>query len=713
MNTWELFRYSISDLRHRWMTAAMNVVAVGISVIYVLVLGFYAFSSHQYQQRLVAEAGPAEKIVLTTPHASDIEQWFGPSRIEEIRRMPGVDCAFPCVELNGRVSLDDREPTLVTLESTAPGDPTTRPLRMSWGASVEAVQGDQAVLGQALFEKLGGVLTANGPVPDRLIVSIERSRSRVPEIHRQTVAIVGLLRHQPDDRIYLPAELAASLDRWVSHRLDCLNPHGSPTAGLAVPFCDAYVPEEEVGRVAGDCQSLGLTAERMGTVEIYDPDQPVMFRIDRWDGGSLTEHDVWQILETSFQAGAQIDTPMLWMICDGDTMNRELQHPWLCSPPDVFPELAARLLALGLFAQPGQASVAQRLIRYRIRADDPAGRPLDDRLMGQLRLTQPTFAAIRPHLAFDATLMHSTGSLPVAASDAADPARYAANLSAGDWVRDGDPQQIVLPRHSIGSRRIGDIVHLVIQRPSESDAPQQAVVALRIVGIVNHGNAVVPVPVALDILRWQQGDLDYDMERAVFYQAPPDIEQNRHVRCTVIADSLRSVPPLVRAFQHRGYRTMDQLADHERLVSLAGAFILLVGLAVLGCVLNGAITVLVSTLMSIRSKTFEIGILRAHGFRDGEVLAIFLLQAVVLASFALLLASAAVYVAEPPIRGLICQAMGVRPGMFSAASLFTPSSAWLFTVAAGIALVFSVVGVAIPAGWACRLSPVEALRRRE
>ena len=106
----------------------------------------------------------------------------------------------------------------------------------------------------------------------------------------------------------------------------------------------------------------------------------------------------------------------------------------MCSPPGVFPELAARLLALGLLAEPAPASVGRRLVRYRIRPDEQSGRPLDDRLMGQLRLTQPTFAAVRPHLAFDATLMHSTEPLPVAASDAADPAQYAADLSAGDWV---------------------------------------------------------------------------------------------------------------------------------------------------------------------------------------------------------------------------------------------------------------------------------------
>ena len=113
------------------------------------------------------------------------------------------------------------------------------------------------------------------------------------------------------------------------------------------------------------------------------------------------------------------------------------------------------------------------------------------------------------------------------------------------------------------------------------------------------------------------------------------------------------------------------------------------------------------------AKTFEIGILRAHGFRAGEVFSIFLLQAVVVGTLALLLAATAVFLAEPVIRNLVCAAMGIQAGAFEAVSLFSRSAWWLFAVAAGIAIVFSLVGVAVPAAWACRLSPVQALRRRE
>ena len=53
MNPLELVRYAVSDLLHRWLTASLNVAAIGISVVYVLVLGFYAVNLHQYKHRVV------------------------------------------------------------------------------------------------------------------------------------------------------------------------------------------------------------------------------------------------------------------------------------------------------------------------------------------------------------------------------------------------------------------------------------------------------------------------------------------------------------------------------------------------------------------------------------------------------------------------------------------------------------------------------------
>ena len=96
MSLWELVRYSVSDLLHRWLTAALNIAAIGISVVYVLVLGFYAVNTHLYQQRVVEESGPAEKVVATVPDAADSGQWFTRERIHELGRLQGVRLAFPC-----------------------------------------------------------------------------------------------------------------------------------------------------------------------------------------------------------------------------------------------------------------------------------------------------------------------------------------------------------------------------------------------------------------------------------------------------------------------------------------------------------------------------------------------------------------------------------------------------------------------------------------
>ena len=277
MSLWELFRYSVSDLLYRWITAAMNVAAVGISVVYVLVLGFYAVSTHRYQQRVVEESGPAEKIVVTTPSVTDPEQWFTPQRIDELKRMPGVRGAFVCVEQNIDISLDGRQSLWVPLESTAPGDPTTSPHRMVWGQSVSGLDRDEVILGKTLFQKLGGTVTAQKPAPDTLTICLKRTRNGVEEVQRRQFRIVGLLGHQPSDRIYLPAGSAVALDSWLAHRTSALDAQGSPTHGLRFPFCYGYVPEEEGSRVADECRRLGTTAERLGDIETYDPDEPVTF----------------------------------------------------------------------------------------------------------------------------------------------------------------------------------------------------------------------------------------------------------------------------------------------------------------------------------------------------------------------------------------------------------------------------------------------------
>ena len=136
MSLWELLRYSVSDLRHRWLTAALNIAAIGISVVYVLVLGFYAVNTHRYQQRVVEESGSGRKVVATVPNVSDDTQWFTRNGSTELRQTLGLRLAFPCVELNVDVSLDGRPTTGSRSRAPLRGDPTTSPARMAWGGPV-------------------------------------------------------------------------------------------------------------------------------------------------------------------------------------------------------------------------------------------------------------------------------------------------------------------------------------------------------------------------------------------------------------------------------------------------------------------------------------------------------------------------------------------------------------------------------------------------
>src|SRR5262249_4052831 len=98
----------------------------------------------------------------------------------------------------------------------------------------------------------------------------------------------------------------------------------------------------------------------------------------------------------------------------------------------------------------------------------------------------------------------------------------------------------------------------------------------------------------------------------------------------------------------------------EGLQRLGRILVFLVGFFALGCVLNAAITVLITTLMSVRSRLWEIGILRAHGLSSRDVLSLFAIQGVVIGGGAFLAAAGAVWLLEPWLRGLVVQAFALK-----------------------------------------------------
>jgi ABC-type lipoprotein release transport system permease subunit len=131
---------------------------------------------------------------------------------------------------------------------------------------------------------------------------------------------------------------------------------------------------------------------------------------------------------------------------------------------------------------------------------------------------------------------------------------------------------------------------------------------------------------------------------------------------------------------------------------------------VFGCVLNAAITVWITTMMNVKSKTWEIGILRAHGVGDRDVLGIFGTQGLLVGAGAFAVAAVAVWLLEPILRAGVSYAFSLKAGGVLTGSPFEPSLWWLPATVLAVSVGFSLVGVLLPAVFACRLSPVEAMR---
>jgi putative ABC transport system permease protein len=629
-----LAHYAFSDLRHRRASTLLNVAAVALSAAYLFVLGFYGNAIYRYQCAVFAENLPT-KIDVTTPEVTDRRRRFTDERLAEVARLPGVLMALPHVELNVRLALGAGPAIDVPAEGTVPGDPSLAPARLGWGDGVTADDGREIVLSQSLFEKLGGVV-ADRARPDAVTLQIGRTVAGHEEVQRLRLRVVGLLRHQASDRVYVPVRMAALLDLWCTNKVASVSGEGGRPAACAItyPFCHAYAPAAEVDRVQAEAENLRVTVRRTGEVKVPD----------------------------------------------------EVGEP-------------------------------RRLVRFEVR--DPRGPDgrVSEELVASLALSRPTFVAAVPFLSVAGSFGESARSVEVVGSEASDPARFGVAAVAGTWLTGDSKIGVVVPRSAVRGQPPGGVVGRKTMLHFRRDLPdgRQAALSLpvEVVGVVDGERAYVPMRLAANVFLWQRGRLVFNDTRLEFEAPAETAVRAGHVRCTVFARDAESVAPVVRALQRQGYRTDDRLADQEGLQRLGCVLVAVVGFFAFGCVVNAAITVLITTMMNIRSKTWEIGILRAHGVHGGDVVTLFACQGVLIGSAAFAVGAAAVAVVEPLLRGLVCQAFSWKPGTVLTGSPFQASLWWLSATVLAVSVGFALAGVLVPAALACRLSPVEAFRRRE
>jgi hypothetical protein len=362
----------------------------------------------------------------------------------------------------------------------------------------------------------------------------------------------------------------------------------------------------------------------------------------------------------------------------------------------------------------------QRLVRYRVRDPrDPEGQVRDD-LVAVLAMSRPTFVACHPHLSIEGHVGAAQGPTELVASGPSDPARFAVRLAAGTWLRgEGGPYQIVLPSpgpddaDAARSPAPGTTLIVHVRRGSSPGRNETLALPLRVVGIVEGKTAYIPLELASDLEGWCQGRLMFDETRRAFEEPVELTRRSGHVRCVVYARDSSSVDGVVQALRRMGYHTEDRLAEQEGLRRLGRVLVFVVGFFVMGIVLNAALTVLISTMMNVRSKAWEIGILRAHGLGNGAVVGIFAAQGLLIGAAAFACAALATGLLEPLLTRVVCETFSLKEGAVLTGSPFKPGRWWLPATVLVVLVVFSLFGVAVPAAWACRRSPVEVLRNRE
>jgi ABC-type antimicrobial peptide transport system permease subunit len=170
-----------------------------------------------------------------------------------------------------------------------------------------------------------------------------------------------------------------------------------------------------------------------------------------------------------------------------------------------------------------------------------------------------------------------------------------------------------------------------------------------------------------------------------------------NLRLRSAADEARLRQRVDRSYPDLTLSTTSEFADRQEMVAYMEGFAW--GIAALA-ILIGGVGMTNALFMSVFERTQEIGLLRAVGWRRGQVVRLVLGESLALALLGGVLGSAL---------GVVAVGM-VRVSISFLGSLGSTFSPGLFLRAFVTVIVLGFVGGAYPAWWASRLQPLEALR---
>jgi putative ABC transport system permease protein len=177
----------------------------------------------------------------------------------------------------------------------------------------------------------------------------------------------------------------------------------------------------------------------------------------------------------------------------------------------------------------------------------------------------------------------------------------------------------------------------------------------------------------------------------------------------VTADNESSVKDLSDALQKLGYHafSLSQIIDSVRLnillITFATTFVAIVALVV------AALGITNTMIMSVLERTREIGIIKALGARDGQILGIFLIEGVLIGLLGGLLGLGLAYLASFPGDRIARSIMEPQAHAAIPGSIFI-FPLWLLLGAPALACVITTLAALYPARRAARVDPITSLR---
>jgi hypothetical protein len=345
---------------------------------------------------------------------------------------------------------------------------------------------------------------------------------------------------------------------------------------------------------------------------------------------------------------------------------------------------------------------------------------ISDELMAILEAAKPTFAWVTPHLRTGARI--GPADTVLVATDSADPWRFSAGLLHGSWISPGAVDQVIVPAAMLKAAlpegqehsAIGKGLTVQFTRPRSPGVQEDRLSMTMVIAGISEAEVVfAPTRLLRDVERWREGKVLFNTTAGRFETPRAIYERSGHVRATIVASDVAALEPLVRRLEAAGYHVDSSLAQMSGLRRLGQVIVLIVVVFTLGCCLNAAIAVLVTSMMRVRTKAYEIGLLKAHGVSGGEILKMFCFQGLLIGGAGFLAACAVVVVLEPFIRRGLATVFGMSLDVVIEGAIHGAGAWWLFGLTLLVAMGFSLAGIILPALSAYRLSPVEALHQRD